>query len=184
MCCFQRFVIRSRRPYRCTNTKLHTSVCCSKDRIGSAARILRSATSRIRLCSIRPAKALVYELCTYIASQSLNEPNEPAWLAQVDFAVNEQFRAPLDILKIAEETGVHPAHLCRTFRRFRDHTISDALLRARVQYVARRLSESDEPLAAIATESGFSDQSHMTRMFKRFTGHPPGEHRRDIAVKI
>lgn len=128
-------------------------------------------------------EALVYELCTYVASQSFNEPNEPRWLAQVDSVVNEQFRAPLNISKLAAEAGVHPAHLCRTFRRFRDHTISDALLRARVQYVARRLSESDEPLSAIAMESGFSDQSHMTRVFKRFAGYPPGEHRREMAVK-
>lgn len=122
-------------------------------------------------------EALVYELCAHVAKRCVEEFREPLWLPTVDSAVREQFRQPFDLASIASTVGVHPTHLCRAFRRFRGHTISDAMLGARVAYVARRLTESEESLAEIAAEAGFTDQSHMTRTFKRITGYPPGDHR-------
>jgi AraC family transcriptional regulator len=123
-------------------------------------------------------EALTYELCAHVAARSAEELHEPAWLAQADAAVHEEFRQPLDLRRLALTIGVHPTHLCRAFRRFRGHTISDAVIGARVQFVARRLAESGESLASIAAEAGFTDQSHMTRTFKRVTGSSPGDHRR------
>ena len=44
---------------------------------------------------------------------------------------------------------------------------------------ARKLLETTEmPLVEIATETGFFDQSHLTRAFKRERGMTPGEYRR------
>lgn len=37
-----------------------------------------------------------------------------------------------------------------------------------------RITRSDEPLAGIAVETGFSDQAHMTRTIRHMTGHDPG----------
>jgi AraC-like DNA-binding protein len=36
----------------------------------------------------------------------------------------------------------------------------------------------NQPLAALALEAGFADQSHFTRSFRRRTGLPPGKYRR------
>lgn len=129
-------------------------------------------------------EALLYELCAHVAKHPAEDAHEPVWLSSVDAIINERFKESIDIPALAARAGVHPAHLCRTFRRFRNNTISDAVLRARVQHVARRLIESDESLSTIASEAGFSDQSHMTRVFKRFTGSPPGEHRRQERVIV
>jgi AraC family transcriptional regulator len=123
-------------------------------------------------------EALVYELCAHVAKRSIDEPHEPSWLSVADDAIRDRFSQPFELVSLASSIGVHPTHLCRTFRRFRGHTISDAMTGARVQYVARRLTESDSPLAEIAAEAGFADQSHMTRVFKRITGCPPANHRR------
>lgn len=121
-------------------------------------------------------EALVYELCAHVAKRATHDSDEPAWLSNADAAVRESFHQPFDLARLASDIGVHPTHLCRTFRRFRGHTISDAMARARVQYVARRLAESEDSLADVAVQAGFTDQSHMTRIFKRITGYPPGDH--------
>lgn len=123
-------------------------------------------------------EALVYELCAHVAKRTADEPAEPPWLAHADLTVRNGFRDPLDLRKLAAGAGVHPTHLCRVYRRFRGHTISDAVIGARVQYVARRLADSNDSLAQIAADAGFTDQSHMTKVFKRITGSPPGDHRR------
>jgi len=122
-------------------------------------------------------EALVYELCAHVADRSADELHEPGWLSTADTVVRERFRSPLDLASLASSIGVHPTHLCRAFRRFRGCTISDAIIGARLQYVARRLTDSDDGLADIAADAGFTDQSHMTKTFKRVTGYPPGEHR-------
>jgi AraC-like DNA-binding protein len=48
---------------------------------------------------------------------------------------------------------------------------------ARVDH-ARRLLPSETPLRSIAASSGFADQSHLNRHFKRQYGFTPGEFRR------
>jgi AraC family transcriptional regulator len=125
-------------------------------------------------------ETLVYELCAHVAKRTGDESHEPAWLALIDDTVRERFHHPLELTVLAAEAGVHPTHLCRTYRRFRGHTISDAMLHARVAYVARRLAENDEALTVLAAEAGFTDQSHMTRVFKRISGYPPGNHKSAI----
>lgn len=123
-------------------------------------------------------EALIYELCAYVASRGGEDFHEPAWLGAADATVRERYGEPLDLAALASSIGVHPTHLCRAYRRFRGHTITDAIVGARIQHVARRLTDSGETLAQIAVEAGFTDQSHMTKIFKRITGYPPGEHRR------
>lgn len=122
---------------------------------------------------------LIYQLCTHVAQRSVYDSDEPSWLRDVEAAVRDGFREPVDLRATAGRAGVHPAHLCRSFRRFRGHTLSDAVLGMRIQHVCRRLIESDDSLSTIALESGFTDQSHMSNAFKRLTGRSPGAHRRD-----
>ena len=42
---------------------------------------------------------------------------------------------------------------------------------------ARRLLRLGEPIAAVAADTGFSDQSHLGRCFRRAFGVPPGRYR-------
>jgi AraC family transcriptional regulator len=161
---------------RLGGTRAHVFELAGGDPVWLVLRLYREFVARPDTVE-SSIEALVYELCAHVAKRSHEESHEPPWLATIDVAVNEQFSDHVDLTVLASSVGVHPTHLCRAFRRFRGHTISDAVLAARVQYVARRIAESDESLAEIATEAGFSDQSHMTRVFKRVTGSPPGGHR-------
>jgi AraC family transcriptional regulator len=51
--------------------------------------------------------------------------------------------------------------------------------RFRVEQAARLLRETDLPLAYIATDAGFCDQSHMIRTFRRVLGRLPSAVRED-----
>jgi AraC family transcriptional regulator len=52
------------------------------------------------------------------------------------------------------------------------------ILKQRVEIAKRAILETDNALCDIAIDCGLSDQSHLTRMFKRFVGVPPGIWRR------
>ena len=45
--------------------------------------------------------------------------------------------------------------------------------------LARQLLRQGQPIAAVAAEAGFSDQSHLTRLFRRTFGTTPGVYWRD-----
>jgi AraC-like DNA-binding protein len=70
-------------------------------------------------------------------------------------------------------TGVDRYALSRHFRATFSTSPHRFLLMRRLQR-ARRMIEANEPLAQIAIASGFSDQSHFNRHFKKAFGVTPG----------
>lgn len=78
----------------------------------------------------------------------------------------------------AKEHGLTRESVSRGFRRV--YGVSPVRFRAGVRARAawRLLVSTRYPLSALSLQSGFSDQSHMTRAVHRVTGRPPGEWRR------
>jgi AraC family transcriptional regulator len=106
------------------------------------------------------------------------ERGSPAWLRDVRERIHESFVQPPPLADIAAEAGVHPSHLARTFRNHYGCTIGEYARRLRVQDAMTRLRSSEDPLADIAHLTGFADQAHFTRQFRRATGQTPGQFRR------
>lgn len=73
-------------------------------------------------------------------------------------------------LSAAAETS--PFHLLRTFRQQVGLTPHAYLVQTRVE-AAKRLLRSRTAIAEVAALTGFTDQSHLTRHFKRLTGVTP-----------
>lgn len=79
---------------------------------------------------------------------------------------------------IANELGVSRSHLARSFREYHRCTMGDYLRSVRVERARQALSETELPLASIALDAGFADQSHFTRVFNRIVGLSPAAYRR------
>jgi len=100
----------------------------------------------------------------------------PLWL-QVALALIEQhFAEPLPLAAVARKVGVHPVHLARTFRRVHQTTFAAYIRQLRIEFARRELAGT-AALSEIACASGFCDQSHFSRCFKRHTGFTPAEYR-------
>ena len=69
--------------------------------------------------------------------------------------------------------------MARVFRQHCGVTLGEYVRKLRVDFAARQLISTDEPLTGIAFAAGFSDQSHFTRTFKRQTGMTPDAFRRN-----
>ena len=79
---------------------------------------------------------------------------------------------------MAQAVERHPALVAQQFRRRFGVTVGEYVRCLRVEHVARRLIMSSEPLASLAVEAGFADQSHMQRVFKARMGLTPADYRR------
>jgi AraC-like DNA-binding protein len=83
--------------------------------------------------------------------------------------------------ELAAAAGVGKFRLIRLFRE-RTGLPPHALQVAHRIRAARRLIEAGEPIAATAAATGFVDQSHLHRLFRRSLGVTPGEYRRRLAA--
>jgi AraC family transcriptional regulator len=101
----------------------------------------------------------------------------PDWLQRVRAMLHDRFADRLRVAGIARTVGVHPVYLGSLFRRTYGCTVGDYLRRLRVSHASQRLSASDASLAEIALASGFSDQAHFCRSFRRVTGMTPTAYR-------
>jgi len=79
----------------------------------------------------------------------------------------------------ARLAGMSREGFSRRFRR--QHGVAPQLFRLSERLnEARRLLRAGEPVAAVAAEAGFSDQSHLGRCFRRAFGVTPGHYRRNL----
>lgn len=81
--------------------------------------------------------------------------------------------------ELARLAGLHPSWLGTAYRRATGEGLMNTTARFRVERAAQLLRETDLPLAYIATDAGFCDQSHMIRTFRRVLGRLPSAVRED-----
>ncbi len=105
----------------------------------------------------------------------------PDWLDRVEALLNDRVGEPMDIAGIAAEVDLHPVYMARVFRRHNGCSPGEYLRRIRVRRACRLLADTDRSLSTIAYNTGYADQSHFTRHFKRAMGVTPGEYRGLVA---
>ena len=81
---------------------------------------------------------------------------------------------------LANVVRLSTGHFFRAFRLTFGETPMAYVTRERVRRCQELMLSSQAPLAAIALDCGMSDQSHLTRVFRRFVGVNPGVWRRHI----
>ncbi|MFI6149638.1 AraC family transcriptional regulator [Streptomyces sp. NPDC051109] len=97
--------------------------------------------------------------------------------------LDERVVAGISLLEAAGQIQAHPAHLVRSFSTAFGIAPHQYLISRRVA-LARRLLLDGRPAAEVAVESGFHDQPHFTRHFKRVVGTTPGRYACSAAVRL
>ena len=116
-----------------------------------------------------------------VAARAVSVPlrnSLPVWLQRARELAHDSFRSEWSLSGFASQLGVHPAHLARAFRRAYQLPIGAYIRRLRMQWAAEQLVWSDVPISVVALEAGFTDQSHFTRAFVKFSGSTPAAYRR------
>jgi AraC family transcriptional regulator len=126
------------------------------------------------------AEGLVLQLLAAVgretsADRSAGPP--PVWLRSAEELLHDRVGECLGLGELAEAVGVGPAHLARAFRARYGSSVGEYGRRLRLAWAATEIASVDRPLAEIATEAGFADQSHFTRLFRQYIGTTPARYR-------
>ena len=87
----------------------------------------------------------------------------------------ENLSQNISLDELAKHSGLSPYHFLREFRKQNGLPPHAFQLQERVN-AAKRLLAEGQPIARVAAETGFSDQSHFTRKFKSFVGATPRQY--------
>lgn len=143
---------------------------------GALARVIA------RACEAALPEVQLRDSILRLFATARRQPAAPSatWAAEV----SDRLRADPGRLigSVASELGRSPAWIGPAYRRSMGEGLQEAAARFRVEHAARLLRESEESLAAIAAASGFCDQSHMNRCFRRVLGRLPTAVRQDREV--
>jgi AraC family transcriptional regulator len=120
---------------------------------------------------------LAAELLAALWSATEKQP-DGAWLDQLIAVLSESPGRAWSLAELAALVGRHPTHVARAFRSKTGLSIGMYRRRRRVAELCLRLRRSRTALADLAVELGYSDQAHMSRELRGFTGMTPAAYRR------
>jgi AraC-like DNA-binding protein len=104
--------------------------------------------------------------------------SRPAFLRDIIAHLRANVDLRSDIATIARDAHVSPVRLVRSFRRTYGISLARFMRVLQLQRALSLLSDPAISLSAVAAETGFSDQSHMTRAFAGTYGVTPASMRR------
>jgi AraC family transcriptional regulator len=83
----------------------------------------------------------------------------------------------LSLTDLASVACLSPYHFSRSFKQAVGIGPQRYVMQRRLERAKTLMRRTNEPLALIAQEAGFSDQSHLTSVFRREIGITPGQFR-------
>lgn len=146
------------------------------DRLRAAHAVLESDAEALQKeCALLETlgELIIRHAATPERASRLPAPRSTEALRRVRDLLEAEYARTVTIRELAREAGLSTFHLIRVFRASFGLPPYKYLEQVRIQQ-ARRLIRHGFPLTHVVHATGFSDQSHLTRHFKRVVGVTPG----------
>jgi len=118
----------------------------------------------------------------YLKKRKGSEKKIPAWARQLKEIIQDHIDTNLSLKEISKGLEINPSYLSREFSKyFEDLSFGEYIRKQRIEKASELMSPPNSySLTEIAYLTGFSDQSHFTRIFKKHTGKSPSTFKRDL----
>jgi AraC-like DNA-binding protein len=102
------------------------------------------------------------------------------WIQLIKDQIRSNPFASISLTELSIEFGLHTNYIVRKFKEVTGFKLSDYLNKTRIEESLTKLISSEKSLSTIAYDSGFYDQSHFNRNFKKYFSSTPKEFRKGI----
>ena len=132
-----------------------------------------------------PFESLLHEVYNKFLAEKKSNQKTPSWVKDLKEIIQDQIdtQFAFDLKKISNDLELNPSYLSREFSKyFEDLNFGEYVRKLRIEKAIDLIQNSTYTLTEIAYMTGFSDQSHFTRIFKLHTGKNPSSYRKN-AIK-
>jgi AraC-like DNA-binding protein len=131
-----------------------------------------------------PVERLLLQILNqYITDKKASKQRVPAWAKVLKETIQDYVDTnfSLSLKEVSQELDLHPAYVSRAFARyFDDLSFGEYIRKLRIEKAIQLIETSTCSLTEIAYLTGFSDQSHFNRIFKKQMGVQPSVYRKSL----
>lgn len=132
---------------------------------------------------------LIYTILTVLISGtvSLRSQNDKEGTYAIQRAISfirQNYNKNIDTKCVARAAFVSRSYMSHLFRKYYGISPHRYIIELRLSIVKDSLANTDAPVLKIAENTGFSDISSLSRVFKRCTGISPTEYRMRYAIAM
>ncbi|MBE8723417.1 chromate resistance protein ChrB domain-containing protein [Flavobacterium hungaricum] len=129
-----------------------------------------------------PFENLLHQVYNKFLNDKKSESKKtPSWVKDLKEMIQDQIdtQFTFDLKQISTDLELNPSYLSREFSKyFEDMNFGEYVRKLRIEKAINLIENSTYSLTEIAYMTGFSDQSHFTRIFKLHTGKNPSSYRK------
>jgi YesN/AraC family two-component response regulator len=127
---------------------------------------------------------LVSVLNRFLKNKPGSKKKVPAWAQELKEIIQDHIDANLSLKELSKGLDINPSYLSREFSRyFENMSFGEYIRKQRIEKAVELMQQPSYSLTEIAYLTGFSDQSHFTRIFKKHTGQNPSAYRKKMVKK-
>lgn len=131
-----------------------------------------------------PVDHIFIDVFNKFIKQKSTQKKTPAWVIELKQIIQDQVDTNLSLTNISKSLDINPSYLSREFsKHFNNLSFGEYIRKLRIEKAIEFINTNTYSLTEIAYLTGFSDQSHFTRIFKQHTGQSPSAYRKELAKK-
>lgn len=131
-----------------------------------------------------PVDHVLIEVFEKYLKQKSSGKKKPAWVKELKDIIQDQVDTTITLKQLSKHINIHPAYLSREFSKHFDNlSFGEYIRKLRIEKAIDYLDTRSYSLTKIAYLTGFSDQSHFSRIFKKHTGKNPSAYRKKLSKK-
>lgn len=120
----------------------------------------------------------------FLKDKAGSKKKTPAWAQELKELIQDHIDTNLSLKELSKGLEINPSYLSREFSKyFEDLSFGEYIRKLRIEKAMDLMQSSSYSLTEIAYLTGFSDQSHFTRIFKKHTGRNPSAYKKSVLKK-
>src|SRR5690625_1293589 len=98
-------------------------------------------------------------------------------LKEIDQYIIDHLSENIYSVDVANHLYLNPSYFSRYFKNIAGQNFTDYVHNFKMKIAVKLIKENKETIKMIASRLGYSDRTYFSKVFKKYTGHSPGEYR-------
>jgi len=129
-----------------------------------------------------PIEHLFIDVFSNFIKQKSSTKKTPEWVKELKEMIQDHVDTNLNLTEISKSLDINPSYLSREFSKYFDNlSFGEYIRKLRIEKAIELIKLQTRSLTEVAYLTGFSDQSHFTRIFKQHTGKNPSAFKKEFA---